>query len=446
MLAWGLPQPIVATSGSVRTARAIRAERLAVVALAATLLGGCYLSHRRGDRVRSDGGRELDSGQADASVPLIDASDEPCRGRWRVTSEQQLTDAPGDERLGDAEWTGSGYLVGFHGPAPDSIPSAQLVTFDAAPADPHGVFGPVPRSGWFMAIDIAVSGDGVAALESSSRGCFFRSIARDGSSSSAERRIDARECRALTGMRTGFYLLDNPYLPLDPEGGVRFQHLDADGVPSASLPWLEIFGNYYRGHASVVFEDDSQLLVVQRDEGADLRSAGAQRVDAEGMPLGAETSLPAIAQFANVQAVATPEGVLIGWFHDEGGDPESPERVIRLMRATRDGGVIGEAFTLPDVRAHRNAGWSMTRPEHEIIVVYAELAPGDRTGRETVIRAQALDDLGAPRGAPLSVADATLAEHVIARTNGSNVFVGYSAETTPSRELFAVRLECVDAL
>lgn len=415
---------------------------IATLAIIAALLSGCYQSHGRVDLARPDSGREIDAGARDGGRPadagrLPDAGVQRCEGTWDVVAPLQLTFPPSDDYPSDVEWTGAGYLVGFQSSNPDLDQSrfAQLVSHGVV-GEPQRVFG--PPSGTCGGMGIATNGDAVAAVTWDARGCFFRRIAADGSGLADERRIDANGCVGLTETGSGFSVLDYP----GSGGEVRFHRLDVNGGSIGRVPRLEIFRDDVFFWARAEFDDDSQLFAVMRG-GVSPTSAAAQPVDAEGGATGPEVTLPASGVDAGIHAIATGSGVLIGWYADESGDPDSQERVVTLMRATRDGRVLGEPFTLSGVRAYRDAGWTMVRVRGENFVVYVEPMVGDRSGRETVIRALRIDDEGAALAEPLNVAEVLFGRRVIARTNGASVLIAYAANGGSSNEVFTAELECI---
>lgn len=60
-----------------------------------------------------------------------------------------------------------------------------------------------------------------------------------------------------------------------------------------------------------------------------------------------------------------------------------------------------------------------------------------------MIRAQRLDDEGAPLDDPMFLADALFGRRVIARADGSGVLVAYAANGGSTTEVFTVELQCV---
>jgi hypothetical protein len=411
--------------------------------LAVGLLGGCYASHTAVDSV--DAGRGDDAARPDTPPPPDDAGRDvatpdvgtaPCT--WVVSPEVQLEGVPAPETLTDVQWTGDGYLVGLQGGGARGAQFAQRVRFEMGPVveGPHRVFGPPSMS--YGSMRLALSGDGVAASRwDSLAGCQFRRLSSDGSPLALGRAIEgARYCNGFTGMREGFYLMDNP----DADAGVRFHRLDADGGSHLEIPRLEIFGEDYEGHTRVAFADDSQLLVALDQEPPALATASCQPIDARGRSTGAPIRLPWITRFTVMQSIATTTGALIGWTEDEAEAGDAPALVLRLAPVTREGAPVADPAVVAD-RVSAVVAWSITHVRGETFVVYIELA--DAVTGETAIRAQRADDLGRPVGEPILVAIPTHGQQVLAQTNGDEVFVVYTRGLAPERETFALRLECV---
>lgn len=414
--------------------------RTRILCCLCTLLSGCYLSHGASDVDEPDAGpRRVDAGAPgdggggpDAGA---DAGDDRCRGTWQVTRTRQLTDAPPEEVVDDLAWTGGEYLVVYRAPFPDRNRYAMPVRFGAeTPA--HRVFGAPPGAGWFAAVDVAVAGSAVALVSSESRGCFFRRVAADGAPLGPPREVDIRECRELVPSGDGFSMIGHERLDV----GLNFFELSTDGELRGGPVPADTFGDYYSQHARVRLDDDSQLLVVVREDDAGAFRAIVDHLDARGGVLGPRQTLDAIDESTPLRSVPTPTGSLIAWLAATG---EPVRRDIRLLPTDRDGRAAREPMTPPEVRMGWSTAWSLVRLRGEVLLFYIELSTEDPLPAETAIRAQRLDDLGAPVGSPFTVVpNVTAGPQLVARTNGVDVMLVYNDGEPDARELFAAQLEC----
>lgn len=414
--------------------------RACLVLTAISLLSsGCWLSHGREDvPMRRDGGR-LDGGPPpmprDAGeIDLPDAGASGCEA-WTEVEPIQVTTREGDHSLLDVEHTGPGYLMLWSttNPSRDRSRFGTLLPLGGPPGGPFEIFDPpAPVS---LGNSLAVGAGLMGATQSDENGCRFRRILDPVAPAlGAEMRYppEIQRCNGLLAHGGGFTAFDRE------RGEAHAFQPDGTYVRTRAL---EIFDGDVFWWARARQGDDAYLIATMRG-GVEPTDARAQRVDRVGAPLGSPVDLlPFEAAATRIRATRSGPGVAVGWMQLR--EPGGQMATMRLFQTDLRGAPSPESHVYTAVRAYRDAGWSLVRIGDSLFLVYVEPEEGDRFGDRTALRAYRVSsDLAPLDPEPRTLATGRFLRRVAARTDGRDLFVGYTANDGTSTQVFAAGLRC----
>lgn len=403
--------------------------------LALVLLAGCYQSHERGSIPGRDGGR--DAGAFDAGprrdagdVTLPDAGPVGC-DVWEPVAPVQISDQEGDNTPLDAEHTGPGYLVAWSttNPMRDRSRYATLTPLGGPVGERHVLFPPpAPVS---LGTGLAVHDGAIAATQSDERGCRFRRVlAPDGSMVGAP--------RSMAGVCNGLFAHSRGWTVFDRDASTATL-LQPDGTPSSTVDAPVLDEVYWWTR---VRQAENSYLIVGLIGGLDPFAIHIQRVDRAGASIGPPTVLMTPRSETRPRGVSTSEGALIGRLAPPLGEPDS-QHTTMLLFPTDPNGVPSFTELEYEPTAYRDAGWGMVRIGDSIFLVYVEPEPGDRFGEATRLRALRIDERGELLEEPITIAEGRFLRNVLARTDGRELFVAYSASVPGGTQVFGAGLRCV---